>query len=46
LAFHSGHAPPSWTLRTLGHEGTRCWHAGPRRDALAQLRVQPSESGF
>jgi hypothetical protein len=21
---------PSWTLRTLGHEGTRCWYAGTR----------------
>ncbi len=26
---HPG-AWPSWTLRALGHEGTRCWYAGTR----------------
>ena len=24
---------PSWTLRTPGHEGTRCWYAAPRATA-------------
>jgi hypothetical protein len=27
---HPG-AWPSWTLRTPGHEGSRCWHAGAAR---------------
>jgi hypothetical protein len=29
---HPG-AWPSWTLRTPGHEGTRCWYAGARTGA-------------
>jgi len=29
---HPG-AWPSWTLRALGHEGTRCWYAGTRASA-------------
>jgi hypothetical protein len=24
---------PSWTLRALGHEGTKCWYAGTRATA-------------
>jgi hypothetical protein len=29
---HPG-AWPSWTLRALGHEGTKCWYAGTRATA-------------
>jgi hypothetical protein len=29
---------PSWTLRALGHEGTKCWYPGKRTTATTEAR--------
>jgi hypothetical protein len=34
---------PSWTMRALGHEGTRCWYPGTRPQPKTDASLGPNE---